>query len=842
MKSSPAYRTDEFLSQNIRDAGISLKSHSEYKGRSETRHAIISHKIMIDNGFDESISVIAGAHHGKPPMRGQVRRLKGYPGNCAFDDETWNAVREELLDYALSLAGLKKEDAIRLTVKKTAQILLSAIVILSDWIASDEKLFPLIDIESVQCTNDPQARAKHAWDSLKLTPFWETVQDWDGLFQRRFEITPRPLQETLLEIVKICLKPGIVIVEAPMGEGKTEAALAAAEVMAHFAGRGGVFFALPTQATSDAMFMRVLDWIGNIDTSMDAHSVLLAHGKSDFNEAYRKIRLSDNTNVGYAEEGDAGNVIVHEWLSGRKKGLLADFVIGTIDQLLLAGLKQKHLMLRHLGLANKVVIIDECHAYDTYMSQYLFKAIAWLGAYGTPVIVLSATLPAEKRRQVINAYMNKNKAEKFYHDPVFDGPKKEKNEPETPKWVASLEYPLITYTDGEEIKQETATGAKRRIDVSIRSLNEEKIADALEEALSDGGCAGVVVNTVKRAQKLFEIIAKRFGAENVCLLHSRFIAPDRAKKENALREMLGPDNEKRPEKLIVIGTQVLEQSLDLDFDLLITDLCPMDLLIQRIGRLHRHIRHRPKKLRHAVCYVMGVEGEGFDPGSEKIYGAYLLMRTKALLPEEIILPDSIPNLVQDTYNEKKTQDSRIASKLPASYETAQKQECARNEKQKSRAENFQIAAPPSDDSTDTMIGWLDTDVTDGHGEAAVRDGADSIEVIVIQRNENSLRLLPWIGRGREIPRHAIPEDGLARMIASCRLRLPSEFDAEWRIDETIKKLEEICAKEHLEEWQKSGWLKGELFLILNEDRKTALCGYQLTYDQHMGLISEKLEV
>jgi CRISPR-associated endonuclease/helicase Cas3 len=235
--------------------------------------------------------------------------------------------------------------------------------------------------------------------------------------------------------------------------------------------------------------------------------------------------------------------------------------------------------------------------------------------------------------------------------------------------------------------------------------------------------------------------------------------------------------------------------------------------------------------------VLGVNGEDFEGGSKKIYGEYLLMRTKAFLPAEIILPDSIPNLVQDVYDEKK--DAPVGSVNREKYETAQEREKLQNEDQKSRAENFQIPDPFR--SGKTLVGWLDTPISEGKGEASVRDGADSLEVIVIQKIRDTLRLLPWINGGAEIPRDRAPDEPLARALSGCRLRLPSELGLKWKIDDIIERLEEISTKEHLEEWQKSQWLKGTLFLILDETYKTELCGCPLEYDQYKGLISRRLE-
>ena len=209
------------------------------------------------------------------------------------------------MNCALDIAKLKKADAVVISLEKTAQILLSALVILADWIASDGDKFLLRDIESCQSMEYPPERADAAWEALNLTPYWNVQQDWDDLYKRRFNIfdkvsprvSPNPLQEKLLEIAKTCLAPGIVVVEAAMGEGKTEAALAAAEVLAHSAGRGGLLFALPTQATSNAMFCRVLEWIKRLDAGDKAYSVSLAHSKADFNNEKPKINLSNKTHV-----------------------------------------------------------------------------------------------------------------------------------------------------------------------------------------------------------------------------------------------------------------------------------------------------------------------------------------------------------------------------------------------------------------------------------------------------------------------------------------------------------------------------------------------------------------
>ena len=169
---------------------------------------------------------------------------------------------------------------------------------------------------------------------------------------------------------------------------------------------------------------------------------------------------------------------------------------------------------------------------------------------------------------------------------------------------------------------------------------------------------GIVLNTVKKAQELAKICIDEFGQENVSLLHSSFIATDRYQKEKELIETIGKNGD-RPKFKIIIGTQVIEQSLDIDFDLLITDLAPMDLILQRMGRLHRHRRNdRPEKLKLPKVIILNCSGYDFDEGSAHVYDPFILFRTEYYLPDKINLPNDISHLVQLVYkdNDLKLED------------------------------------------------------------------------------------------------------------------------------------------------------------------------------------------
>ncbi len=211
---------------------------------------------------------------------------------------------------------------------------------------------------------------------------------------------------------------------------------------------------------------------------------------------------------------------------------------------------------------------------------------------------------------------------------------------------AQTGYPLITWTDHGAVYTKAVPNETRGKTIQIRRLDDAEISDNIRFQLRDGGCAGVIVNTVKRAQILAERLQKEFPEKRVILLHAQFLADDRIYREKQLLKMIGKSStaEERND-LIVVGTQVLEQSLDIDFDYLITDLCPIDLLLQRIGRLHRHERIRPAAVQTACCSVI-CDSEGFEAGAKKIYGQWLLSQTLKHLPTQVCIPEDIPMLVE----------------------------------------------------------------------------------------------------------------------------------------------------------------------------------------------------
>lgn len=396
---------------------------------------------------------VVGGHHGTPPDKSKIDEEKNRKTNVGLDSEAWVSTQDELIDFVANIAGIEEKEWEDLSERRfsvQSAVLMTGLVIMADWIASnsDEDMFPLVRTEpwadededfffsesgeedDIQSWSGLRIRADRAWSCVQLPHAWvpegipSSCQD---LFATRFTLPEgakvRPVQEEAVRIARDTRQPGLMVIEAPMGEGKTEAALAAAEILAQRTGRGGVCVALPTMATTDAMFTRVRRWLEALPSCDfdNEKTVWLAHGKAQLNNDFRGIIAASHRRFSSVDQDDVKQessqnrkkkqidvppeTVVSDWLWGRKKGALANFLVCTVDQVLMSALQMKHVVLRQLAMANKVVIIDECHAYDAYMQEYLKMALEWLGGYRTPVILLSATLPECQRNAMVEAYL-----------------------------------------------------------------------------------------------------------------------------------------------------------------------------------------------------------------------------------------------------------------------------------------------------------------------------------------------------------------------------------------------------------------------------------------------------
>lgn len=843
-KAAPVFVAQvETLAQRTRDAGLPCPTMDRLRdARRDLPHATVSHVALEDwllyHGVEPVLALqlasVVGAHHGRPPA-GNLHDLRAR--RQALGRQPWESVRVELLNWLAERHGLLD----RLPAWEGVRIPLPTLVgmcgllIMADWLASNQDFFPLraVDAElSPAPADDEQSRARWdtGWGEVGMPQAWDPDtprEPVDALFRSRFQgwedRSPRPLQRAAVDLVRTA-DVGLMILESDMGSGKTEAALASAEVLAGRWGAQGLFIALPTQATTDAMFARTLDWLDRLPEppeDVPAWAMTLAHGKAGLNTRYaeevadfdafvdadRRSRGMAQVHDDHEEVGCLTNAVAHQWFRGRKRRLLANFGIGTIDQLLMAGLQQRHLMLRHLALAGKVVIVDECHASDDFMNVYLDTVLAWLGDYGVPVILLSATLTDERKQAMVRAY-----APAVERPPSAEG------------------YPRITWVDGGRSAAQVLVvdggGTSRAVHWQWLDDDDDRLAALLDEALADGGCALVVRNTVKDAQRAADVLTRR-GFDDVTLAHSRFLAADRAAADADLLRRFGPGSGigSRPERAVVVATQVVEQSLDVDFDVLVTDLAPMDLLFQRIGRLHRHgWRTRPAPVSTAQVHVIAESGGALPMGtggSRAVYGDHHLLRTALVLDShgpDLRLPDDIAPLVQRAIGHGElaaTADQRVL------LDQAAQEHRAGVERQQAKARMMYLPPwDPAEGRDDHLGTWLDalTDPSEAYAGALVRDTRPTLEVILAPCTPDGSGAIvpPWMAEGgATLDTSTPPDDLIAHRIATWTVKLPTSLTPyPDRLDAVIAAIEQGEARGWA--WHRHRLLKGQLILPMRQ--------------------------
>ncbi|MCW2723071.1 helicase-related protein, partial [Pseudonocardia sp.] len=541
-----------------------------------------------------------------------------------------------------------------------------------------------------------------------------------------------------------------------------------------------------------------------------------------------------------ARDQAVARLIPAEWFLGPKRGLLSALTVGTVDHLLYAATRTRHVMLRHAGLAGRVVVLDEVHAYDVYMSQFLFEALRWLADAGVPVVLLSATLPPQLRRRLVTAYLQGALA---------------RRDLDLSALPAAEGYPnalTVCAVDGEP-RFDTRAAAPWRpsAPVGVHVLPEDPadgpdaVVAVLREALREGGCALVVRNTVRRAQQTYAAVKAVFGVDAV-LLHARMTAGDRADRTDRVLRLLGaPDREgapARPPRLVVVATQLAEQSFDVDADLLITDLAPIDLLLQRVGRLHRHARpdedrKAPVRTPRVVVAGMAPQTDGpprFPGGSRAVYGEYLLLRSAALVIEAAQgsgwnVPADVPALVAHGYTED-------VGDLPESWrEPAAAAYAQWAVEQDERAANAAQYLLSSDGAlgTPTLAGLHDRSVAaaeDDALEAAVRDGDESIEVVLVRRSDRGYATLAGRPLGPD-GGVAVSDPEVLDEVARCSVRLPPYATVTAAAQQTLRPLPG---------WGLDPWLRRARALPLDDDLAADLGGYRFRYSEELGLLDERL--
>jgi CRISPR-associated endonuclease/helicase Cas3 len=586
------------------------------------------------------VSSCIGGHHGLPiaagdmPGAGDVIEMGG-PG--------WNDVRRNLylaLGYFVAPpssvpAGL---DVNRLDDRRLPLLtFLGGLVSVADWIASDESRFPYAPDQDAEAYRGIcGSLAEAAVSGLRLDAWREDSAPCD--FKALFEVDSlRDMQAETVLLGSSMSAPGLVIIEAPMGEGKTEAALYLADTWGSQAGQRGCYVAMPTQATANAMFSRFEHYLRRRHPH-ESTQLSLVHRQALLSAHYQEmLKLSQVYDESQRQEGE-GAVVAAEWFTFRKRGLLSPFAVGTIDQALMAVLPTRHVFVRLFGLAYRTIILDEVHAYDTYTTTILQRLLTWLSALHCGVVILSATLPKSRREALIRAYAGQE----------IDVPEES--------------YPRITWVDDGQAGS-TGFSVQQRAPLLVEWHDSDvtALAEDLAGALADGGCAACVCNTVTRAQEVFQCLCESLrpcGVE-VYLFHARYPFGARQEREVLALRLFGKDRKQRPHAAVLVATQVVEQSLDLDFDLMVSEMAPVDLLLQRSGRLHRHDtgQPRPPGLERPRLWLLrpGLDRDGMpDFGASRyVYEEYVLLKTWETLGDRefIAVPGEVEELIEQVYTD-----------------------------------------------------------------------------------------------------------------------------------------------------------------------------------------------
>jgi len=546
----------------------------------------------------EPVANAACGHHGVPESL-QSRPLSSISGVAALEyltqvdalfgataivAEFWPSLRAGEVDASLAAAF------------REASWLLAGLITLCDWVGSSQQFFPYVEAgDSVPVYwEKTRARAHHAIAACSLGEKTRAVNagfSWLYGAAHFNRLTPSeqatagaPYVATPLQHYadSVALPPGdtpaLFVLEDETGSGKTEAALTLASRLIHAGKARGVFFCLPTQTTANTLFEQRIApsaryFFADADTL--APSIALAHG----NASYALHRMRSQPGSVLAPGTIAADL--DAWArDSAKTVLLCDFGVGTVDQVALAGLPVRHVVLRHLGLARKVLIIDEAHACEPYLLAILQNTLTLHACLGGSAIILSATLPASARRKLVEAFLEglgtRSGAAAAGTGRLDPYPLA------TSAWTNAAGAPQI---------EETAIAARSQPrPLSFIPLRQEDEAARVDQWMQDSRCVCLLRNTVRRAQQAYAAYNKRYPGK-VLLVHARFALAHRAANDEALLSSFGKHSGSATRSgRIVIATQVVEQSLDIDFDEMVSDDAPIDALLQRSGRWHRHIR------------------------------------------------------------------------------------------------------------------------------------------------------------------------------------------------------------------------------------------------------------
>jgi CRISPR-associated endonuclease/helicase Cas3 len=526
---------------------------------------------------------------------------------------------------------------------------LAGLAVVADWIGSSQTWFPYEAPERdprVYLDEIARPRAADAVRQAGIAPARASAATGYRAITQK-DHRPSPIQHWA-ESAALPEGPFVAFIEDVTGGGKTEAALILAHRLLAEGRARGLYLALPTMATANAMYERLGVCYRRLFADGETPSLALAHGRARLHPGFRAavegVADPRRASEGEAEaEADASGAACAAWLADEsRKAFLAEIGVGTIDQAFLGVLPAKYQALRLFGLAERVLIVDEAHAYDAYMGRELERLLEFQAAQGGNAIVLSATLPRLVRRSLAAAFAR-----------GLGTP---------PPVLEAAAYPLVTMVAGGIAAEEAmAPRAELRRTLAIERLPDAATAlDRIRQAAEAGAAIAWVRNTVDDAlDGVAQLAAIGVRAD---LFHARFAMGDRLEIEHAIVRRFGKDGDPAERPGVLVATQVIEQSLDLDFDLLVSDLAPIDLLLQRAGRLWRH-PGRARRLGEARLLVVSPDPDGeigpdwyhaAFPRAAWVYRNHALLWLSALALfdlDRLEVPEDVRPLVERVYGD-----------------------------------------------------------------------------------------------------------------------------------------------------------------------------------------------
>ena len=637
------------------------------------------------------LMMAAFGHHGRPV---EIERsvLLG-PLFDNGDVDAASGCAEHILDLLLDGTPCPQVDEARAVA---ASWWTAGLITVCDWVGSHQEWFPYATPTAPvnEYWSRVQELAASAVRSAGLIPCapapTRSFHQVTGLAQVH---VPTPAQ-VWASTVSLPPLPTLFLLEDVTGAGKTEAAhMLIHRLMA--AGRAtGAYWAMPTQATANAMFDRQKKAIGGLFESQGGQvpSLILAHGQSRCHAGFREIVLGGAVGPSSSGEDELNGaeptsvVAAAAFLADdRRAGFLADVAAGTVDQAILGVLPSRFNTVRLFGLADKILVIDEAHAYDAYVNAELKTLLTFHAGLGGTAILLSATLSHKQRDDFVREWQSacgrRVRAKGWGATP------------EDALRVRNHDYPLATVVpaNGDAIESALDAAALSRRTLNVRFAT--NLADVEEEIISASHAGATVTwirNTVDSCVEAARCLRAR-GVDAI-VFHARFAQGDRQQREGEVTSLFGKEAvaEKRRGR-VLIATQVIEQSLDLDFDMMFSDLAPIDLLLQRAGRLWRH-RERNAARQGASAPTLVIVGPVFDedpppswipsellPWTEAVYArSGVLWRTaRAMWPRRSVsIPDDVRKLIESVYasdeapSALREKDDRAMAKEKADASTA----------------------------------------------------------------------------------------------------------------------------------------------------------------------------